>query len=47
MIAAAGQRAYAQGRFASWEMEADADLCLEAVAVSRSPKRRAAAARRS
>ncbi len=47
MIAAAGQRAYAQGQFASWEMEADADLSLEAVAVSRSATRRATAARRS
>ncbi|MBM4124893.1 MAG: tRNA (adenosine(37)-N6)-threonylcarbamoyltransferase complex transferase subunit TsaD [Nitrospira sp.] len=28
MIAAAGRRAYLQGRFASWEMEAEADLAI-------------------
>ncbi len=28
MIAVAGRRAYAQGRFASWELEADADLAV-------------------
>lgn len=46
MIAAAAQQAYAQGRFGSWEMEADADLPLEAAVPSRSPMRRVAAARR-
>lgn len=31
MIAAAGRRAYLQGRFASWEMEAEADLAIPVI----------------
>lgn len=46
MIAAAGQRAYTQGRFSTWEMEADADLPLPAIEVSRSGSRRVTSARR-
>ncbi len=47
MIAAAGRRAYRQGRLASWDLEASADLALTAVAdrlperVSRTSGRRA------
>lgn len=35
MIAAAGQRAYRQGRFASWDLEASADLVLSTAADRR------------
>jgi N6-L-threonylcarbamoyladenine synthase len=47
MIAAAGQRAYRQGRLAAWDLEASADLPLSTGADSPSLRNRAAGTRRA
>jgi len=47
MIAAAGQRAYRQGRLAAWDLEASADLPLSTEADSLSPHTRVAGTRRA
>jgi len=46
MIAAAGQRAYRQGRWSAWDLEASADLSLSTVAISQSLRDRQAGIRR-
>lgn len=47
MIAAAGQRAYRQGRLAAWDLEASADLPLSTEADSPSLRNRTAGTRRA
>jgi N6-L-threonylcarbamoyladenine synthase len=47
MIAAAGQRAYGQGRLAAWDLEASADCSLPAIADVPLPNLRSAGARRA
>lgn len=47
MIAAAGQRAYRQGRLAAWDLEASADLPLSTEADSLSSRNHAAGTRRA